>query len=261
MKWNDNIQLTKLEYNKMNNAFKSNLLSQYEQMKQTKIEVINIDDIKIGKNLKKFVYILQSYMRKGLNGDVKVADYYFFNNNEMLNKLKKLTLKFPMFEDEINSQIRTNLTLKNKELLISYLLINWFVEIYNINIFKDITVWESTVNYCFNKSLIFSWLEQINLSAFTAFKNNWINCFYLTNSNLNDDNIYYINYDLIIDSNYEPSQLVKDLIDFITWFKLSWLVIPSHSKAFFNPIFKWEKIEQVINILENENLLISDYWK
>lgn len=183
------------------------------------------------------------------------------NNNEMLNKLKKLTLKFPMFEDEINSQIRTNLTLKNKELLISYLLINWFVEIYNINIFKDITVWESTVNYCFNKSLIFSWLEQINLSAFTAFKNNWINCFYLTNSNLNDDNIYYINYDLIIDSNYEPSQLVKDLIDFITWFKLSWLVIPSHSKAFFNPIFKWEKIEQVINILENENLLISDYWK
>ncbi|MDO9629001.1 MAG: hypothetical protein Q7I99_03785 [Acholeplasmataceae bacterium] len=97
MKWNDNTLLSKTEYNEINNSFKNNLLSQYKQMKQMKIEILNIEDIKVGKNSEKFVYIKQSYARKGLNGDVKVTDYYLFNYNEMV----KLTVSYRISESNL----------------------------------------------------------------------------------------------------------------------------------------------------------------
>lgn len=84
MNWNDNILMTQTEYNELNKSFKNNLLSQSQQMKQMNIELLDIEDIKVGKNVEKYVYIKQSYSRKGLNGNVKVTDYYFHNNSEIV---------------------------------------------------------------------------------------------------------------------------------------------------------------------------------
>lgn len=95
--WDDSILFTETEFNELNNSFKNNLLSQYKQMKQMKIEIQNIEDINVGKNKHKFVYIKQSYTRKGFNGDVKVSDYYLFNNNEMV----KLTISYRISESNL----------------------------------------------------------------------------------------------------------------------------------------------------------------
>jgi hypothetical protein len=77
--------------------FKDNLLAQAEQMKQMGSELINIENVKVGKNANKFVYIKQQYTRKGLNGNVKVADYYIHNNNEMV----KLTISYRISESNL----------------------------------------------------------------------------------------------------------------------------------------------------------------
>lgn len=97
MSWNDNTLLTQSEYNELNKDFKNNLLSQAEQAKQMGIEIISIENIKVGKNAKKFVYIKQSYIRQGLNGNVKVTDYYLFNNSEMV----KLTISYSISESSL----------------------------------------------------------------------------------------------------------------------------------------------------------------
>ena len=73
------------------------MLSQSQQMKQMNIELLDIEDIKVGKNVEKYVYIKQSYSRKGLNGNVKVTDYYFHNNSEMV----KLTLSYRISENNL----------------------------------------------------------------------------------------------------------------------------------------------------------------
>ncbi len=97
MNWNDNTLMTQTEYNELNKSFKNNLLSQSQQMKQMNIELLDIEDIKVGKNVEKYVYIKQSYSRKGLNGNVKVTDYYFHNNSEMV----KLTLSYRISENNL----------------------------------------------------------------------------------------------------------------------------------------------------------------
>jgi len=99
MSWNDNTLLTQTEYNQLNKQFKDNLTAENEQAKQASmgIKVISVDDIKIGKNANKFVYIKQSYIRSGLKGNVKVTDYYLFNNSEMV----KLTISYRISENNV----------------------------------------------------------------------------------------------------------------------------------------------------------------
>jgi hypothetical protein len=99
--WNDDITYSQSEYNELNKTFKDNLLSQAAHMKKMgienpfiNIEIINIENIKVGKNANKFVYIKQQYTRKGFNGNVKVTDFYIHNNNEMV----KLTISYRVSE-------------------------------------------------------------------------------------------------------------------------------------------------------------------
>lgn len=61
------------------------------------MELLNISDIKISKNINKYVYIEQQYERKGLNGDVKVIDYYLHNNDEIV----KLTISYRISESDL----------------------------------------------------------------------------------------------------------------------------------------------------------------
>ncbi len=97
MSWNDNTIFTQNEYNKLNKTFKDNLLSQSEEAQKRNMELLNVENIKIGKNSKKYVYLKQTYTRKGLKGNVKVIDYYLFNNNEMV----KLTLSYRITEENL----------------------------------------------------------------------------------------------------------------------------------------------------------------
>jgi len=98
-RWNDDITYTQSEYNELNKSFKDNLLGELKKAKQigAEMEILNISDIKIAKNVNKFVYIKQQYERKGLNGNVKVADYYLYNNNEMV----KLTISYRISESNL----------------------------------------------------------------------------------------------------------------------------------------------------------------
>lgn len=61
------------------------------------MELLNISDIKISKSINKYVYIEQQYERKGLNGDVKVIDYYLHNNDEIV----KLTISYRISESDL----------------------------------------------------------------------------------------------------------------------------------------------------------------
>jgi hypothetical protein len=99
LKWNDDISYSQSEYNELNKMFKNNLLSQAEQMKQMGMEnlITNIENVKVGKNANKFVYIKQQYVRKGLNGNVKVIDYYLHNNSEMI----KLTISYRVSDSHL----------------------------------------------------------------------------------------------------------------------------------------------------------------
>lgn len=99
IKWNDNITYSQKEYNEVNKTFKDNLLAELNKAKQmmANMELLNISDIKIAKNANKFVYIEQQYERKGLNGNVKVIDYYLHNNDEMV----KLTISYRISESNL----------------------------------------------------------------------------------------------------------------------------------------------------------------
>ncbi|MCL1936922.1 MAG: hypothetical protein FWF52_00820 [Candidatus Azobacteroides sp.] len=98
-RWNGNITYTQAEYNELNKTFKDNLLNEIKRAKQMDcdLELLNFSNIKIAKNVNKFVYIKQEYERKGLNGNVKVADYYLYNNNEMV----KLTISYRISESNL----------------------------------------------------------------------------------------------------------------------------------------------------------------
>ena len=99
IRWNDNITYSQAEYNEVNKTFKDNSLAELNKAKQMgmNMELLNISDIKIAKNVNKFVYIEQQYERKGLNGNVKVIDYYLHNNDEMV----KLTLSYRISESNL----------------------------------------------------------------------------------------------------------------------------------------------------------------
>lgn len=99
IKWNDNITFSQAEYYEVNKTFKDNLLAELNKAKQMgmNMELLNISDIKITKNVNKFVYIEQQYERKGLNGNVKVKDYYLHNNDEMV----KLTISYRISESNL----------------------------------------------------------------------------------------------------------------------------------------------------------------
>ena len=99
LRWNDDIRYTQAEYNELNKSFKDNLLAGLKEAKQMGMntELLDINNIKIAKNANKFVYIKQQYIRKGLNGNVKVIDYYVFNNNEMV----KLTISYRVSESDL----------------------------------------------------------------------------------------------------------------------------------------------------------------
>lgn len=99
IRWNDNITYSQEEYNEVNKTFKDNLLAELNKAKQMgmNMELLNISDIKIAKNANKFVYIEQQYERKGLNGNVKVIDYYLHNNDEMV----KLTISYRISESNL----------------------------------------------------------------------------------------------------------------------------------------------------------------
>lgn len=108
--WDADIQLSQAEYNKANNIYKNMLLEESKDLKQKgiNIELLNIRDIKIAKNTHKFVYIMHEYERSGLNGNVKVVDYYLHNNNEMV----KLTISYriserSLWETDFNKIINT----------------------------------------------------------------------------------------------------------------------------------------------------------
>jgi hypothetical protein len=99
IRWNDNITYSQAEYNEVNKTFKDNLLAELNKAKQMgmNMELLNISDIKIAKNVNKFVYIEQQYERKGLKGNVKVIDYYLHNNDEMV----KLTVSYRISESNL----------------------------------------------------------------------------------------------------------------------------------------------------------------
>lgn len=97
MSWNDDVSMSQLEYDELNKSFKSTLLSYSDQMKQMNQELLKIEDIKVDKNAQKWVYIKQPYIRKGLNGNVKVVVYYLFNNSEMV----KLTINYRFSESNL----------------------------------------------------------------------------------------------------------------------------------------------------------------
>lgn len=96
-RWNDDITHTQAEYNDLNKEFKDNLLTDFNTAKQMNMELLSLSDIKIAKNANKFVYIKQQYVRKGLKGNVKVVDYYLFNNNETV----KLTISYRVSENNL----------------------------------------------------------------------------------------------------------------------------------------------------------------
>lgn len=98
-KWNEDITYSQEEYNELNNIFKDNLLEGLNQAKKIgmNMEIVSISNIKIAKNANKFVYIEQQYVRKGLRGNVKVVDYYLYNNNEMV----KLTISYRISENNL----------------------------------------------------------------------------------------------------------------------------------------------------------------
>ena len=90
LKWNDNIKHTNEEYNKMNDFFREELV-QYPEL------IVNIENVKIGKNANKTVYVEQRYIRKGTNGNVQVVDYYLQNNSECV----KLTVSYRISEKDL----------------------------------------------------------------------------------------------------------------------------------------------------------------
>ena len=98
-RWNDNITFSQAEYYEVNKTFKDNLLAEFNKGNQMglNMELLNISDIKISKNINKYVYIEQQYERKGLNGDVKVIDYYLHNNDEIV----KLTISYRISESDL----------------------------------------------------------------------------------------------------------------------------------------------------------------
>lgn len=99
-RWNGNITSLQADYNDLNKIFKDNLLSESKSAKQTVVNLVSIEDIKIDKNANKFIYIKQSYIRTGLKGNVKVTDYYIYNNSEMV----KLTISYRLSESNLWEQ-------------------------------------------------------------------------------------------------------------------------------------------------------------
>lgn len=95
--WDEDITYTQDEFNQLNKSFKDNILSEAVQIKELNSEIIEIDDIEIKKNDNKIVYIKQLYIRKGFNGDVKVIDYYLYNNDEAV----KLTISYRLSEKNL----------------------------------------------------------------------------------------------------------------------------------------------------------------
>jgi hypothetical protein len=61
------------------------------------LDIVNIYNINISKNANKIIYIKHKYERKGLNGNVKVVDYYLYNNDEMV----KLTISYRISESNL----------------------------------------------------------------------------------------------------------------------------------------------------------------
>lgn len=98
-RWNGDITYSQAEYSEVNKTLKDNLLAGLNKAKQMgmNMEILNISNIKIAKNANKFVYIEQRYERKGLNGNVKVVDYYLNNNNEMV----KFTISYRISESNL----------------------------------------------------------------------------------------------------------------------------------------------------------------
>ena len=83
----------------LNNLYRDNLITQFEQAKAMGIEasLVKVDNIKIAKNPSNFVYIEQQYIRTGLDGDIQVIDYYIHNNHEMV----KLTLSYRISQNRL----------------------------------------------------------------------------------------------------------------------------------------------------------------
>lgn len=99
IRWNENIAFSQAEYDEINKTFKDNLLEEFNKTKQMGVntELLSISDVKIAKNINKFVYVQQQYERRGLNGNIKVIDYYLHNNDEMV----KLTISYRISESDL----------------------------------------------------------------------------------------------------------------------------------------------------------------
>ncbi|MDD4058905.1 MAG: hypothetical protein PHO95_08435 [Bacteroidales bacterium] len=98
-RWNENLSYTKQEYNELNKMYKDHLLAEYNKVKDMEVSfnLVSVSDIKIAKNINKVVYIEQQHERSGLNGNIKVINYYLHNNDEMV----KLTLSYRISESNL----------------------------------------------------------------------------------------------------------------------------------------------------------------
>jgi len=94
LRWNDDITYSQSTYNQLNKMLKDDILYEAKQMGT---EIVSIDNVKIKKNTNKFVYFELQYIRKGLNGNVKVIDYYLHNNNEGA----KLTISYRISDNNL----------------------------------------------------------------------------------------------------------------------------------------------------------------
>lgn len=98
-RWDENLSYTNAEYSELNKMYKDNLLAEYNKVKEAEIgfNLVSVSDIKITKNINKVVYIEQQHERSGLNGNIKVINYYLHNNDEMV----KLTLSYRISESNL----------------------------------------------------------------------------------------------------------------------------------------------------------------
>ena len=97
--WNDSISFNQTEYQEYNKIFKDNLLTEYNNLQASGVnmKIVSISDIEILKNNNQYIYIKQQYERKGLKGNVLVTNFYIFNNDEMV----KITTSYRKSEIEL----------------------------------------------------------------------------------------------------------------------------------------------------------------
>ncbi|MEF2175108.1 MAG: hypothetical protein V3575_01445 [Candidatus Absconditabacteria bacterium] len=146
----------------------------------------------------------------------------------------------------------------SNDFTVSSIILNGFVDVTNINIFQPIKLFDTTIEYSYNKSLYFSNLKAINLKAFTVLKDAGINCFYTIFREVKHQDSLIYTIDLIIDDYYNEKDMIANLNDFIKWIKITGLVFPTHSKTKFKPIFKGKQNKIVIKILKDENILSNN---